>query len=132
MGHGPWYCHLCRGWLLLNGSTDPVEDLVLLDYLFRGRIPDDDGQYDRVRALEGTYRARGEELETLVFPSGSTELARWVPVPPVCMRPQLIRDMHEALAHAGTPKLWEAMIAKWWWPKLRADVLVELRACPMC
>lgn len=83
---GPWYCGTCRGWLLLNGHTDPVQDLSLLDYLFRARVPDDDVEYQRVRHLATTYRARGEELETLVRPYGHSSLERWVPVPPICMR----------------------------------------------
>ena len=63
-GSGPWYCQLCRGIILTRGSTDPVEDLALLDFLFRGWLPDDDLEVERVRRLSGRYRARGQELET--------------------------------------------------------------------
>ena len=41
-----------------------VEDLALLDFLFRGQMPDDDLEVERVRRLSGRYRARGHELET--------------------------------------------------------------------
>jgi hypothetical protein len=51
VGRGPWYCPLCRGWLLTRGHSDPVQDVSLLDYLFRGRIPDDEVEYTRVRRL---------------------------------------------------------------------------------
>ena len=54
-GRGPWYCGLCRGWLLLHGTTDPVEDIPLLDYLFRGIAPDDEREYARVKRLSLQY-----------------------------------------------------------------------------
>ncbi|HLP30904.1 MAG TPA: PHD finger domain-containing protein [Geothrix sp.] len=69
-GDGPWYCGQCRGTIRLQGSTDPVEDLELLDYLFRGILPDDLDVSERVRRLAGSYRARGQELETLANPYG--------------------------------------------------------------
>ena len=47
-GRGPWYCSLCRGTIVLQGSTDPVEDLVLLDYLFRQQLPEEQEDIERV------------------------------------------------------------------------------------
>jgi len=129
---GPWYCGQCRNWLLLNGWSDVVEDLPLIDFLFRGRVPDDEAEYSRVQRLGETYRAQGEELETLVYPYGMPLLARWVPVPPLPMRAQLICDTHEALGHAGIRKLSDALLARWHWKGLRTDVARELGKCPVC
>ena len=61
--------------------------------------------------LSRRYRARGHVLEMEVNPFGSVALSRWVPVPPVPMRSQLMREMHEALGHAGRDKLAETMMS---------------------
>jgi hypothetical protein len=87
---GPWYCNICRGAIRLAGYADPVEDLALLDYLFRGLLPDDECEYRRVRSLASVYRARGEELETHVRPYGAKTMGRWVPVPPKPMRTAIV------------------------------------------
>lgn len=129
---GPWYCGACRGWLLTNGHSDPIEDLALLDYLFRGRVPDHEEEHARVQRMSGTYRADGEELLTCVRPYGHEVLARWVPIPPVCMRRQIIRDTHEALGHCGRDKVAEAILSSWWWRDLRREVGVELAQCHVC
>jgi len=42
IGRGPWYCALCKGALAIAGRPDPVQDVQLLDYLFRGKVPDDE------------------------------------------------------------------------------------------
>jgi hypothetical protein len=109
-----------------------VEDIPLLDYLFRQRVPMDPVEADRVRTLALRYRARGDELETLVNPAGLEVLQRWVPVPPVCMRTQIIRDAHELLGHAGRDKIAEALMTRWWWRGLRVDVMRELQLCTVC
>ena len=59
---------------MLNGYKDIVQDLALLDFLFRHRVPDDEAEYQRVQRLAGTYRTRGEELEALVNPYACAEL----------------------------------------------------------
>lgn len=76
VGRGPWYCGSCRLRLLQQGSEDVVEDIPLLDYLFRQRVPMDPVEADRVRTLALRYHARGNELETLVNPAGLEVLQR--------------------------------------------------------
>jgi hypothetical protein len=131
-GDGPWYCGQCRGRIRLDGTSDPVEDLALLDYLFRGRLPDDDDAVARLRRLALRYRARGQELEALVNPYGVEALQRWVPVPPIPMRAGIIRDTHEATGHVGRERLVEALLAAYWWPGLRSQVGAEVARCPTC
>jgi PHD-finger len=46
---GPWYCAVCRGHIHLNGFRDSVEDIGLIDYLWLGRVPDDEGEAERVQ-----------------------------------------------------------------------------------
>lgn len=53
-------------------------------------------------------------------------------MPPVCMRPQIVKDMHEALGHVAKPKLEESLLARWWWPALRLEARQEVARCPMC
>lgn len=132
VGRGPWYCQICRGYLLLHSSTDPIEDVALLDYLFRGLAPDDEADYARVQRLASTYRATGEELETEVLPFGRRELRRWVPVPPVPMRRGIVRDIHEATGHVGRDKLAESVLSRWWWPGARVTVMQVVASCPVC
>ena len=83
---GPWYCAACRGHIVLKGFTDVTQDLGLIDYLFRGVLPEQEGEAARVIKLARRYRARGAELETEVNPYGMSALSKWVPVPPVPMR----------------------------------------------
>lgn len=71
-------------------------------------------------------------METRVRPYGLEELQRWVPVPPVPMRPQFVRETHEALGHVGRDKLAEALCSSWWWPGMRAQAALEVGRCPLC
>jgi hypothetical protein len=41
----------------MTGQRDPVEDIALLDFLFRGRLPDDDVELQRLQGLARDYRA---------------------------------------------------------------------------
>ena len=74
-------------------------------------MPEQEEEAARVMKLARRYRARGAELETEVNPYGMSALSKWVPVPPVPMRAQLMREMHEALGHAGRDKLAEIMLS---------------------
>ena len=129
---GPWYCTTCRGYIATHGYADVIQDLGLIDYLWRGILPDQDEEAARVLRVAAKYRANKHELETQVRPYGTQRLARWVPVPPVPMRQQLLRDTHEALGHAGRDRLTEAMLTEWWWEKIREDAAATVRSCPAC
>ena len=104
----------------------------MLDYLFRGILPDDLDLAAPVRQLLGHYRGRGQELETLPNPYGVEYLQRWVSVPSIPMRPDIIWDTHKATGHVGRAKLAEPLLAAYWWPGLRAQVAREVVRCPMC
>ena len=56
----------------------------------------------------------------------------WVNIPPVPMRPTIVRDTHEGLAHCGREKLVEALQTTYWWPGLRTQTMELLRHCPIC
>jgi Integrase zinc binding domain len=68
----------------------------------------------------------------MIRPYGSNQLSRWVPVPPVPMRKQILRDNHEALGHVGRDKLVESTMTQWWWEKIREDAAAAVRSCPAC
>ena len=112
---GPWYCAVCRGHIHLNGFRDSVEDIGLIDYLWLGRLPDDDGEAARVREQATAYRAQGHELQRLVAVYGSPLTQRWVNVPPIPMRADITRQYHEVLAHARGARLAETLMSYWWW-----------------
>lgn len=48
---GPWYCYRCVGELFLNGSPDPIQDIPLIYYLFRGIEPEDPEVSSRVHRM---------------------------------------------------------------------------------
>ena len=48
---GPWYCYRCVGELFLNGSPDPIQDIPLIYYLFRGIETEDPEVSSRVHRM---------------------------------------------------------------------------------
>lgn len=38
---GPWFCHACKGFLVLWGAPDVIQDWPLMDYLWTGALPQD-------------------------------------------------------------------------------------------
>ena len=48
---GPWYCFRCVGELYLNGSPDPIQDIPLIYYLFRGIEPEDPEVSSRIHRM---------------------------------------------------------------------------------
>ena len=117
---------------LMQRGERHIKDLVRLHGTMGDILPDDLDLAARVRRLSGHYRGRGQELETLANPYGVESLQRWVSVPPIPMRPDIVRDTHEATGHVGRAKLAEALLAAYWWPGLRAQVAREVARCPMC
>ena len=48
---GPWYCATCRGYIATHGYQDITQDLGLIEYLWRGNLPDQDEEASRVLRL---------------------------------------------------------------------------------
>ena len=45
--HGePWFCHACKGFLVLWGVPDVMQDWPLMDYLWTGTLPQDPDKCD--------------------------------------------------------------------------------------
>ena len=56
--HGrPWFCHACKGFLVLWGAPDLTQDWPLMDYLWTGALPQDPDECDQLIKLGETYRA---------------------------------------------------------------------------
>lgn len=60
---GPWMCTECRGWVALHGCPDVSLDFGLIDYLFRGVLPAQPEEVDRITKVAQEYRAHGNELQ---------------------------------------------------------------------
>ena len=54
-------------------------------------------------------------------PSGLGYEARWVNVPPLLEREQLVADTHACIGRAGRDKLLEALQQHHWWPGMYLD-----------
>ena len=78
----------------------PNFDFALIDHLWAGYEPEDPDELERVRRLAGVYRAHGSELQVRA-PSGLGYEARWVNVPPLPERAQLVADKHACIGCAG-------------------------------
>lgn len=129
---GPWYCTQCRGHICIHGFSDAVQDLGLIDYLWLGKVADDEVEAERVRKAAAHYRAHGRELQTRVNVYGSSIMERWVSVPPVPMRTTITRQYHEVLGHAGSRRLSEVLMSNWWWRGLRTTAAAVVRTCKVC
>ena len=77
---GPWFCHACKGFLVLWGAPDVMQDWPLMDYLWTGTLPQDPDKCDRLIKLEDTYRTQDDELQVLLLAAGHRK-ERWVNVP---------------------------------------------------
>ena len=78
-----------------------------------GRLPEDIKEAKRLVGLSEHYRAKGSELEVRLPPTSGTP-ERWVIVPPLVLRDQLVVDTHNALAHCGRDKLLLALRDYYW------------------
>ena len=114
---GPWFCAHCKGALVREGFPDVTLDWPLHDYLWAGHLPSDPSEAERIEELAGHYRARGDELQ-VELPANATDPPRWVNVPPLLTRKQILADTHDALGHCGRDKLADAIRTFYWWPGL--------------
>ena len=114
----------------MGGFSDVMEDYPLLDYLFLGRLPSDEGEVSRIRKLAGVYRAHGKEVQVSVWNSLGQPV--WVNVPPVPMRQDIVRDTHEALGHIGHERLLGSLREWYWWPGMARQVRGLLKSCTTC
>ena len=63
----------------------------------------------------------GKELQVLL-PAMATLPKRWVDIPPLMARAQLLADIHNSLGHCGWDKLLSALLGSYWWPGIHADI----------
>ena len=108
-----------------------TEDWPLHDYLWRGHLPQNPEEADRILNLSTHYRAQGSELEIHLPPRGPLP-ARWVTVPPKLARPQLLADLHDSLMHCGRDKLWEVARHHYWWSGMHQDAAECVARCTVC
>ena len=117
---GPWFCDQCKGHLALHGPPDPTQDFALIDHLWAGYEPEDVDESALVCRLAEANRPHGKELQVRV-PGGLGYGPRWVNVPPMVTREQLVADTHQCLGHVGCQKLLEALQQHHWWPGMYLD-----------
>ena len=127
---GPFFCHICRGIIAMEGAADIMEDYPLLDYLFTGVLPKDLEELQRIKILASLYRAHGNEVQVHVL--DHLRIKHWVNVPPVPTRVDIIKDTHETLGHIGRERLLGSLKQWYWWPGMANQVRGVLRNCPIC
>ena len=103
--------------MVREGFPDVTLDWPLHDYLWAGRLPTDPDEADRLEDLAQFYRARNDELQ-VKLPETDTDPSRWVNVPPLLTRKQILADTHDSLGHCGRDKLTSAVRSFYWWPGL--------------
>jgi Integrase zinc binding domain len=57
---------------------------------------------------------------------------RWLTIPPVRERLDIIRDTHDSMGHIGRDKQLKDMGNIWYWYDMRADIMKVIRSCPAC
>ena len=85
-----------------------------------GYEPEDPDKLEHVRRLAGVYRAHRSELQVRA-PIRLGYEARWVNVPPLLEREQLVAGAHACIGRAGRDKLLEALQQHHWWPGMYLD-----------
>ena len=94
-------------------------------------MPEDTDEAGRISQLAEHYRAAGTALEIRV-PATDVQPERWVEVPPLRTRTQLVADTHAQAGHCGHDKLLAALREWFWWPGMHADVTQCLATCTTC
>ena len=84
-----------------------------MDYSWTGALPQDLDKFDQLIKLGETYHAQDDKLQVL-FLAAIHHKERWVNVPPLGCRTQLLADIHNDLAYCGRNKLLNNM-HKWFW-----------------
>ena len=79
---GPWFCHACKGFLVLWEAPDVMQDWPLMDYLWTGTLLRDLDECDQLIKLGETYRAQDNKLQVLL-PAAGHRKECWVNVPPL-------------------------------------------------
>ena len=117
--------------MTLHGAPNITQDWPLIDHLWTRWLPDDPTEADRITKIARHYRAHGHEFQVRI-PASQTEEEKWVDVPPLMTRPQLMMDTHDSLGHCGRDKLYAALRMYFWWPGIHSDVADCLRQCAVC
>ena len=125
---GSWFCHACKGFLVLWGAPDVMQDWPLMDYLWTGTLPQDPDKCDQLIKLGETYHMQDDELQVLL-PAAGHRKECWVNVPLFVCRAQLLADIHKDLAYCGRNKLLGKVRKQFWWPGMHEDGSDCVRHC---
>ena len=85
----------------------------MVDHLWTGWLPEDPDELDHLLHLAGSYRAHRDEMQVIV-PAVGHHPDRWLTVPPLVLREQLLADMHDSLVHCGRDKLMATLREYFW------------------
>ena len=77
------------------------------------------------------YWACGKELQVLLL-AMATLPERWVDVPPLVARAQLLVDTHDSLGHCRQDKLLSSLHGSYWWPGMHTDLADCIQHCSVC
>ena len=102
----------------------------IVDFLSSGRLPEDSKRAKTVASQE-TLFSLSDGILYYVDPKGDHQ--RRVAVPQH-VRKQLLEENHRGLygGHFSGPKLYNALVKRWWWRGMYTDVLAYCKKCPEC
>ena len=97
----PIFCDSCISRFVLEGMTDPTEDLQTVHYLWYGPHLEgiSDEAAERPTSVSKAYRLEYIKQQPSRFQLMAYHAGAWKMVPAKCRRPQLICDYHETLGH---------------------------------
>lgn len=146
---GSWYCPGCDPTFanlseLCDPNTplqypahDPYLDSALLEYVHGdhsdAHLPADARQARRLRHMGAAYRSHPSLVGwLLVYKKIRHGEHRWLVLPPLQYRWNIVRMVHDSLGHAGHGQTFAVMHQHFHWRNMHRDVHAFVQSCDAC
>ena len=102
----------------------------IIDFLSDGQLPNDSNRAKVIASQEALFTLVDG---VLYYVDPKSDHPRRVAVPQH-LRKQLLEENHRGLygGHFSGPKLYSALVKRWWWRGMYTDVLAYCKKCPEC
>ena len=119
-----WYCPTCVLHIKEQNIRDLTLDEELLDYLEKGTPPSEE-EYERI-IRASTF---------LKFEDGILWICRdgkWLMVPTIAQRRELVEERHYLLRHAGAHAIVQSLRGQYYWVNMRDTAVKVIASCDAC
>ena len=102
----------------------------IVDFLTDGRLPEDSNRAKGMAPQEALFTL----VDGVLYYVGPKDNHRRRAAVPQHLRKQLLEENHRGLygGHFSGPKLYSALVKRWWWRGMYTNVLAYCKKCPEC